>query len=63
MKQMVDNFRDYARTPPAVLAHLQLNDLVSEVLTLYGIEEGKARSRWSLPSCRRFAATRRNCVR
>jgi nitrogen fixation/metabolism regulation signal transduction histidine kinase len=41
MKQMVDNFRDYARTPPAVLAHLQLNDLVSEVLTLYGIEEGK----------------------
>ncbi len=41
MKQMVDNFRDYARTPPAVLAHLQLNDLVTEVLTLYGIEEGK----------------------
>ncbi|MCC8393397.1 PAS domain-containing sensor histidine kinase [Paraburkholderia sp. MMS20-SJTR3] len=41
MKQMVDDFRDYARTPPAVLAHLQLNDLVSEVLTLYGIEEGK----------------------
>jgi nitrogen fixation/metabolism regulation signal transduction histidine kinase len=41
MKQMVDDFRDYARTPPAVLANLQLNDLVSEVLTLYGIEEGK----------------------
>ncbi len=42
MKQMVDDFRDYARTPPAVLANLQLNDLVSEVLTLYGIEEGKS---------------------
>jgi nitrogen fixation/metabolism regulation signal transduction histidine kinase len=42
MKQMVDSFRDYARTPPAVLANLQLNDLVSEVLTLYGIEEGKS---------------------
>ncbi|MDE1181403.1 PAS domain-containing sensor histidine kinase [Paraburkholderia sp.] len=42
MKQMVDNFRDYARTPPAVLAKLQLNELVSEVLTLYGIEEGKS---------------------
>ncbi|MEK6299052.1 MAG: ATP-binding protein, partial [Paraburkholderia tropica] len=42
MKQMVDNFRDYARTPPAVLASLQLNDLVSEVLTLYGAEEGKS---------------------
>ena len=42
MKQMVDDFRDYARTPPAVLASLQLNDLVSEVLTLYGAEEGKS---------------------
>ena len=42
MKQMVDNFRDYARTPPAVLSNLQLNELVSEVLTLYGIEEGKS---------------------
>ncbi|ACC69236.1 integral membrane sensor signal transduction histidine kinase [Paraburkholderia phymatum STM815] len=42
MKQMVDDFRDYARTPPAVLANLQLNELVSEVLTLYGIEEGKS---------------------
>ncbi|WP_322031540.1 PAS domain-containing sensor histidine kinase [Paraburkholderia sp. J76] len=42
MKQMVDNFRDYARTPPAVLASLQLNELVSEVLTLYGAGEGKS---------------------
>jgi nitrogen fixation/metabolism regulation signal transduction histidine kinase len=42
MKQMVDDFRDYARTPPAVLANLQLNELVSEVMTLYGIEEGKS---------------------
>ncbi|WP_027793214.1 sensor histidine kinase [Paraburkholderia acidipaludis] len=42
MKQMVDDFRDYARTPPAVLANLQLNELVSEVLTLYGAEEGKS---------------------
>ena len=42
MKQMVNDFRDYARTPPAVLANLQLNDLVAEVLTLYGAEEGKS---------------------
>jgi len=42
MKQMVDDFREYARTPPAVLGNLQLNDLVTEVLTLYGIEEGKS---------------------
>jgi len=41
MKQMVDDFRDYARTPPAVLASLQLNDLVTEVLSLYGVGEGK----------------------
>ncbi|CCD37209.1 Nitrogen regulation protein ntrY [Candidatus Paraburkholderia kirkii UZHbot1] len=42
MKQMVDDFREYARTLPAVLSNLQLNDLVAEVLTLYGIEEGKS---------------------
>lgn len=42
MKRMVDDFREYARTPPAVLANLQLNDLVTEVLALYGIEEGKS---------------------
>lgn len=42
MKQMVNDFRDYARTPPAVLTPLQLNDLVSEVMTLYGIEESKS---------------------
>ncbi|WP_244106698.1 sensor histidine kinase, partial [Paraburkholderia phenazinium] len=41
MKRMVDDFRDYARTPPAVLGNLQLNELVSEVLTLYGVGEGK----------------------
>jgi nitrogen fixation/metabolism regulation signal transduction histidine kinase len=42
MKRMVDDFREYARTPPAVLANLQLNELVTEVLSLYGIEEGKS---------------------
>ncbi|WP_420956870.1 sensor histidine kinase EsaS [Burkholderia gladioli] len=41
MKRMVNDFRDYARTPPAVLGNLQLNELVSEVLTLYGVGEGK----------------------
>jgi len=42
MKQMVNDFRDYARTPPAVLTALQLNDLVGEVMTLYGIEESRS---------------------
>jgi nitrogen fixation/metabolism regulation signal transduction histidine kinase len=35
MKRMVDDFRDYARTPPAVLSQLNLNALVEEVLHLY----------------------------
>ncbi len=35
MKRMVDNFRDYARTPPAVLAELDLNALTEEILGLY----------------------------
>ena len=38
MKRMVDDFRDYARTPPAVLQELDLNALASEVLHLYGID-------------------------
>ena len=39
MKRMVDDFRDYARTPPAVLQTLHLNDLIGEVLHLYGIDD------------------------
>ncbi|CAG9175202.1 sensor histidine kinase [Cupriavidus pampae] len=39
MKRMVDDFRDYARTPPAVVQLLPLNGLVSEVLHLYGIDD------------------------
>jgi nitrogen fixation/metabolism regulation signal transduction histidine kinase len=36
MKRMVDDFRDYARVPPARLAPLDLNALVAEVAALYG---------------------------
>ena len=35
MKRMVDDFRDYARTPPAVLSRLSLNALIEEILGLY----------------------------
>jgi nitrogen fixation/metabolism regulation signal transduction histidine kinase len=35
MKRMVDDFRDYAKTPPAVLSPLDLNDLIEEILHLY----------------------------
>jgi nitrogen fixation/metabolism regulation signal transduction histidine kinase len=35
MKRMVDDFRDYAKTPPAVLSVLNLNALIEEILHLY----------------------------
>jgi nitrogen fixation/metabolism regulation signal transduction histidine kinase len=36
MKQLVNEFRDYARLPSANLQPIDLNDLVAEVLALYG---------------------------
>src|SRR5690606_3722662 len=35
MQHMVDDFREYARTPPAKRQMLDLNELTAEVLTLY----------------------------
>jgi nitrogen fixation/metabolism regulation signal transduction histidine kinase len=35
MKRMVDDFRDYAKTPPAVLSPLYINALIKEILNLY----------------------------
>ncbi|MCL1886384.1 MAG: ATP-binding protein [Betaproteobacteria bacterium] len=35
MKRMVDDFRNYARTPPAQLAPLDLNNLVEDIVHLY----------------------------
>jgi nitrogen fixation/metabolism regulation signal transduction histidine kinase len=35
MKRMVDDFRDYARVPPARLLPLDLNALIEEIATLY----------------------------
>ncbi len=42
MKRMVDDFRDYAKSPPAVLSPLDLNALIEEILQLYiaDIERG-----------------------
>ncbi|MCS6944195.1 MAG: ATP-binding protein [Burkholderiaceae bacterium] len=43
MKRMVDDFRAFARTPPARLAPLDLNALIEEVTALYGAgQEGAA---------------------
>ncbi|NVE00863.1 ATP-binding protein [Massilia sp. MB5] len=40
MKRMVDDFRDYAKAPPAVLEELDLNDLLEEILHMYTGGEG-----------------------
>ena len=39
MKRMVDDFRDYAKAPPAVLSPLDLNDLIAQILHLYLAED------------------------
>ncbi|MCX7171190.1 MAG: ATP-binding protein [Proteobacteria bacterium] len=41
MKNMVNGFRDYARTPPAQLQPLDLNALVEEILGLYETSRAK----------------------
>jgi nitrogen fixation/metabolism regulation signal transduction histidine kinase len=43
MKHLVNEFRDYARLPTAIMAPLDLNALVQEVTALYGqdIEQGR----------------------
>jgi nitrogen fixation/metabolism regulation signal transduction histidine kinase len=41
MKRMVDDFRDYARTPPAKPSPLDLNDLIAEILNLYLAGDGR----------------------
>ena len=40
MKRMVDDFRDYAKAPPAQLQTLDLNALISEILELYLAGDG-----------------------
>lgn len=47
MKQLVNEFRDYARLPSADMQPLDLNALVNEVLVLYGqdLEHGRLKTR------------------
>lgn len=40
LKQMVDDFSEYARTPPAQMQHIDINELIAEVLLLYGWDAG-----------------------
>ncbi len=48
MKQLVNEFRDYARLPSAQLKALDLNALVAEVLTLYAEAQEQGRLRAEL---------------
>src|SRR5690554_4346986 len=41
LKHMVDDFREYARTPPAHMQRVDINDLVGDVLILYGWDPGE----------------------
>ena len=41
LKQMVDDFREYARTPPAQMQRVDFNALVGDVLMLYGWDPGE----------------------
>lgn len=41
MKRMVDDFRDYAKTPPAKPTALDLNALIEEILNLYLAGDGR----------------------
>ncbi|HET7528366.1 MAG TPA: ATP-binding protein [Burkholderiaceae bacterium] len=50
MKQLVDEFRDYARLPAAQLAPLDLNAVVLEVLALYGQAQEQGRVQAQLAS-------------
>ena len=48
MKRMVDNFRDYANTPPAILAPMALNPLIEEIISLYTDGDERAMIRMNL---------------
>ncbi|WP_354443775.1 sensor histidine kinase [Ottowia thiooxydans] len=61
MKRLVNEFRDYARLPAAVLQPIDLNELINEVLHLYGAgsDEGRQDASAALrfecdPSCPRI---------
>jgi len=51
LKKMVDDFREYARTPPAQMQPIDINALVADVLSLYGWDPagGEARADGRVP--------------
>ena len=65
MQTLVNEFRDYARLPAAQLPPLDLNELATEVLALYGqaLDNQVLAARGWPPACRASWATRRSCAR
>lgn len=66
MKQLVNEFRDYARLPSARLTDIDLNAVVAEVLGLYGdeLEKGRLHTRCApqLPRVRGDASQLRQVI-
>ncbi len=56
LKRMVDDFREYARTPPAQMRDIDLNALLTEVLTLYGWDPAEPAPPPAAPGAARFDA-------
>ena len=56
LKRMVDDFREYARTPPAQMQDIDLNALLTEVLTLYGWDPAEPAPPPATPGAARFDA-------
>jgi nitrogen fixation/metabolism regulation signal transduction histidine kinase len=56
LKRMVDDFREYARTPPAQMQDIDLNALLTEVLTLYGWDPAEPAPPPAPPGAARFDA-------
>ena len=50
MKRLVNEFRDYARLPAAVLKPVDLNELIQDIAQLYEQEQGVVRLRLELQS-------------
>jgi nitrogen fixation/metabolism regulation signal transduction histidine kinase len=65
MKNMVNDFRDYARTPLPQLAPVDLAALLGDVLDLYQAiaRRDRRRRQRRLPACRRCWPTPTSCAR
>ena len=57
MKQMVNAFSDYARSPEVQLASFSLNQLAAEVVELYRLQDPGRKSRPTAGGCARCSPT------